>query len=247
MQGYFEMMTVSLDSMVDSFFYVKKSSSHGVVPDMLPPKPEPLDNTENKPLSEQSVMNQPVEDSTHEDDDDVEDGKTCSSPPSDGQPELLPQDDMFEKDTSPTQQQDDDTDSIQRPPQDDGTDSIQRPPCSSISSSNFDPYEKPEDDEDTTDGSLINLLHGKKDSHKEPEMIPMQDLADLPDNQCAITIISRRSRHRAGTVSLLNGLLLLSQSGTRYRRRGINPTGAVANFVETEQVHLHFVYKVWQQ
>eukprot|EP00058_Branchiostoma_floridae_P024968 XP_002610458.1 hypothetical protein BRAFLDRAFT_85597 [Branchiostoma floridae] len=36
-----------------------------------------------------------------------------------------------------------------------------------------------------------------------------------------ITLISRRSRHRAGT---------------RYKRRGVDETGACANFVETEQV-----------
>ena len=189
------MMAVSLDSMVDSCFYVKKSSDHGVMPDLLSSIPEPLDTAENEPLPEQSVSNQPlskndleVGDSTHEEDEVIKDDKTYTEPPSNEQYELPPQDDVFEKDTSSTHHQQQDDDYI---------DSMQRPSRSSISSDNFDPYEKP--DEDMPDGSIINLLHGKKESRKEPEMIPMQDLADLPDNQCAITIISRRSRYRAGT------------------------------------------------
>ena len=200
------MMTVSLDSMVDSCFYIKKSSDHGVMPDLLPPIPEPLDTAENKPLPEQSVINQPlskndleVGDSTHKEDEVVKDDKTCSEPPSDEQYELPPQDDVFEKDTSPIHRQQDN----------DYIDSIQQPSRSSISSDNFDPYEKP--DEDMPDGSIINLLHGKKESCREPEMIPMQDLADLPDNQCAITVISRRSRYRAGTCHELVCYYYLNQ------------------------------------
>ena len=39
--------------------------------------------------------------------------------------------------------------------------------------------------------------------------------------QLTITLIARRSRHFAGT---------------RYRKRGLNPQGFVANEVETEQI-----------
>lgn len=58
-------------------------------------------------------------------------------------------------------------------------------------------YEKPEDIEDDPDG-LASILHLRKQSIKGEEMIQLQDLADSLD-QCNVTIISRRSRHRAGT------------------------------------------------
>ena len=56
-------------------------------------------------------------------------------------------------------------------------------------------YEKPEDDPD----GIASMLHLRKESIKGEEMIPMQNLANSDsDDKCVITIISRRSRHRAG-------------------------------------------------
>lgn len=58
-------------------------------------------------------------------------------------------------------------------------------------------------------------------------------------------LISRRSRERAGTytlntqyffLKLLLNILCYEFVGLRYQRRGINEDGAVANFVETEQI-----------
>ena len=56
-------------------------------------------------------------------------------------------------------------------------------------------YEKPEDNEDDPDG--ITSILGLKKSGKREEMIQMQDLADS-DDHCVVTLISRRSRYRAG-------------------------------------------------
>ena len=48
----------------------------------------------------------------------------------------------------------------------------------------------------------------------------------LPDFY-TVAVVSRRSRHRAGT---------------RYKRRGVDADGHVANYVESEQVSLeHFL------
>ena len=48
----------------------------------------------------------------------------------------------------------------------------------------------------------------------------------LPDFY-TVAVVSRRSRHRAGT---------------RYKRRGVDAEGHVANYVESEQVSLeHFL------
>lgn len=58
-------------------------------------------------------------------------------------------------------------------------------------------YEKPEDNEDDPDG--IASLLGLKKSVKGEEVIQMQDLADS-DDHCVVTIISRRSRYRAGNI-----------------------------------------------
>ena len=56
-------------------------------------------------------------------------------------------------------------------------------------------YEKPEDNEDDPDG--IASILGLKKLVKGEEVIQMQDLADS-DDHCIVTIISRRSRYRAG-------------------------------------------------
>ena len=58
-------------------------------------------------------------------------------------------------------------------------------------------YETPEDGEDNPDG-FASLFHFQKESVKGKE-IQMQDLADS-DDQCFVTVISRRSRHRAGIL-----------------------------------------------
>jgi len=56
-------------------------------------------------------------------------------------------------------------------------------------------YEKP-DAADIPDG-IVSMLCRRRESSKEEEMIQLDDLADSGDH-CVITIISRRSRHRAG-------------------------------------------------
>ena len=96
-------------------------------------------------------------------------------------------------------------------------------------------YEKPEDDEEDIPDGFASILRSRKESNKG-EMIPLQDLADSGDH-CVITIISRRSRHRAGAEgSRVASKIFKPVLGTRYRRRGIDSTGAVANYIETEQV-----------
>lgn len=62
-------------------------------------------------------------------------------------------------------------------------------------------YEKPEDAEDDPDG-IASMLHLRKESIKGEEMIQMQDMADSND-QCVVTLISRRSRYRAGTYMIV--------------------------------------------
>ena len=57
-------------------------------------------------------------------------------------------------------------------------------------------YEIPEDSEDDPDG-IASMLHLRKESIKGEEMIQLQDMADSA-NHCVVTVISRRSRHRAG-------------------------------------------------
>lgn len=70
-------------------------------------------------------------------------------------------------------------------------------PSSLSPSENSTIYEKPEDAEDLPDG-IASMFCRRKESNKEEEMIQLQDLADS-DDHCVITIISRRSRHRAGS------------------------------------------------
>ena len=86
-------------------------------------------------------------------------------------------------------------------PLDDSTE--ENPPQHSPVSPPLDPltsvtYEKPEDGEDNPDG-IVSLLRFRKQSIKGEEMIQMEDLADSVD-QCFVTLISRRSRHRAGIL-----------------------------------------------
>ena len=57
-------------------------------------------------------------------------------------------------------------------------------------------YERPEDSEDDPDG-IASILRLRKHSDKGEEMIQLQDMADSIDH-CVVTLISRRSRHRAG-------------------------------------------------
>lgn len=56
-------------------------------------------------------------------------------------------------------------------------------------------YERPEDEEEP-DG-IVSMLRLRKESIRGEEMIQLQDMADSSD-QCFVTLISRRSRHRAG-------------------------------------------------
>lgn len=71
-----------------------------------------------------------------------------------------------------------------------------------------------------------------------------------------LTIISRRSQFRAGASTFIVLLLIVSVAqpsricllitmflllGCRYRRRGIDETGYVANYVETEQVRISLI------
>ena len=56
-------------------------------------------------------------------------------------------------------------------------------------------YEKPEDEEEP-DG-IASMFRLQKESIKGEEMIQLQDMADSTDN-CVVTLISRRSRYRAG-------------------------------------------------
>ncbi|UYV81438.1 INPP5F [Cordylochernes scorpioides] len=48
--------------------------------------------------------------------------------------------------------------------------------------------------------------------------------SSLPDKEYTMMLVSRRSRFRAGT---------------RYKRRGVDENGKVANYVETEQIFMH--------
>ena len=57
-------------------------------------------------------------------------------------------------------------------------------------------YERPEDSEDDPDG-FTSILRLRKESIKGEEMIQLQDMADSGDH-CVVTLISRRSRYRAG-------------------------------------------------
>ena len=63
------------------------------------------------------------------------------------------------------------------------------------------------------------------DPDDQGEVMPQQPTSPIaPPKELIefnITLISRRSRHRAGT---------------RYKRRGVDEEGYVANYVETEQV-----------
>ncbi|KAK8394801.1 hypothetical protein O3P69_005938 [Scylla paramamosain] len=62
----------------------------------------------------------------------------------------------------------------------------------------------------------------------QTESVPLETAPTTPDgsqksqqDEYSLTLISRRSRHRAGT---------------RYKRRGVDEEGRVANYVETEQI-----------
>ena len=62
-------------------------------------------------------------------------------------------------------------------------------------------------------GPMLAMRSGSDNSHRLPDFY-------------TVAVVSRRSRHRAGT---------------RYKRRGVDADGHVANYVESEQVSLeHF-------
>ncbi|XP_062376083.1 phosphatidylinositide phosphatase SAC2 [Sardina pilchardus] len=74
---------------------------------------------------------------------------------------------------------------------------------------------------------LVVNYNDNSDEEKSSPDTPLQELTCV-DNihpRFAVAIISRRSRHRAGM---------------RYKRRGVDTDGHVANYVETEQlIHVH--------
>ena len=88
------------------------------------------------------------------------------------------------------------------------------------------------------DGEEIESERKDKERNKQTEDV------DRDDPTFTLALISRRSRHRAGEGHHRFDRLVcsvriprhLSSSGTRYRRRGVDSLGNVANFVETEMV-----------
>lgn len=62
------------------------------------------------------------------------------------------------------------------------------------------------------------MLHGFV--HVDTVAMEWQGAADAVSRPLTLAVISRRSRHRAGT---------------RYKKRGVDDAGYVANYVETEQ------------
>ncbi|XP_036402985.1 phosphatidylinositide phosphatase SAC2 isoform X1 [Megalops cyprinoides] len=73
---------------------------------------------------------------------------------------------------------------------------------------------------------VVNYAEGSDEEKSSPDT-PMQELTCVDDihPRFTVALISRRSRHRAGM---------------RYKRRGVDKNGNVANYVETEQlIHVH--------
>ncbi|XP_069468044.1 phosphatidylinositide phosphatase SAC2 isoform X2 [Ambystoma mexicanum] len=73
---------------------------------------------------------------------------------------------------------------------------------------------------------VVNYNESSDDEKSSPET-PLQEWACVDDvhPRFLVVLISRRSRHRAGM---------------RYKRRGVDKNGHVANYVETEQlIHVH--------
>ncbi|KAG9341006.1 hypothetical protein JZ751_019759 [Albula glossodonta] len=73
---------------------------------------------------------------------------------------------------------------------------------------------------------VVNYNEGSDEEKSSPDT-PLQDLTCVDDihPRFTVALISRRSRHRAGM---------------RYKRRGVDKNGNVANYVETEQqIHVH--------
>ncbi|MBN3324386.1 SAC2 phosphatase, partial [Atractosteus spatula] len=73
---------------------------------------------------------------------------------------------------------------------------------------------------------VVNYSEGSDEEKSSPET-PPQEVTCVDDihPRFTVALISRRSRHRAGM---------------RYKRRGVDKSGHVANYVETEQlIHVH--------
>ncbi|KAJ8361344.1 hypothetical protein SKAU_G00178690 [Synaphobranchus kaupii] len=73
---------------------------------------------------------------------------------------------------------------------------------------------------------VVNYSEGSDEEKSSPET-PLQELTCVDDihPRFTVALISRRSRHRPGM---------------RYKRRGVDKDGHVANYVETEQqIHVH--------
>ncbi|XP_072279932.1 phosphatidylinositide phosphatase SAC2 isoform X2 [Pyxicephalus adspersus] len=73
---------------------------------------------------------------------------------------------------------------------------------------------------------VVNYNESSDDEKSSPETPPQENLCvDDIHPRFLVALISRRSRHRAGM---------------RYKRRGVDKAGNVANYVETEQfIHVH--------
>ncbi|XP_060698061.1 phosphatidylinositide phosphatase SAC2 isoform X2 [Hemiscyllium ocellatum] len=72
---------------------------------------------------------------------------------------------------------------------------------------------------------VVNYNESSDDEKSSPESPSQEQCVDDIHPRFLVAIISRRSRHRAGM---------------RYKRRGVDENGNVANYVETEQlIHVH--------
>ncbi|XP_067908995.1 phosphatidylinositide phosphatase SAC2 isoform X1 [Heterodontus francisci] len=72
---------------------------------------------------------------------------------------------------------------------------------------------------------VVNYNESSDDEKSSPETPSQEQCVDDIHPRFLVAIISRRSRHRAGM---------------RYKRRGVDENGNVANYVETEQlIHVH--------
>ncbi|XP_069755965.1 phosphatidylinositide phosphatase SAC2 isoform X2 [Narcine bancroftii] len=72
---------------------------------------------------------------------------------------------------------------------------------------------------------VVNYNESSDDERSSPETPSQEQCVDDVHPRFLVAIISRRSRHRAGM---------------RYKRRGVDENGNVANYVETEQlIHVH--------
>ncbi|XP_032806114.2 phosphatidylinositide phosphatase SAC2 isoform X1 [Petromyzon marinus] len=72
---------------------------------------------------------------------------------------------------------------------------------------------------------VVKYGDSSDDERSSPESPPTEASTEAPHPEFLVALISRRSRHRAGM---------------RYKRRGVDRDGHVANFVETEQlIHIH--------